>query len=153
VDLRVYGSATEIPLPDRSVDAVLAYYAVHHMTGQTTQENRQKVVTAFQEFGRVVKSGGELLVFEVSPWAPFYFAEKVVWNQARALLGPRLDMYFYGARDYESLGRRALPNASFSIQRFDSSLLNTFPVAFSLPWLRVPRFLYPFDVNLYRWRC
>ena len=152
VDLRVYGSGTEIPLPDDSVDTVIAYYAVHHMTGQDVAENRRNIVRAFREFGRVVKPGGELLVFEVSPWAPFYFAEKLVWNRAKAAIGHGLDMFFYSARDYAALGRVAFPEARFSVQSFGSSLLSTFPPAFSVPWLRVPRFLYPFDVNLYRWR-
>jgi ubiquinone/menaquinone biosynthesis C-methylase UbiE len=152
VDMRVYGTAAEIPLPDDSVDAVLAYYAVHHMTGQTTDMNRRTIMRVFKEFGRVVKPGGELLVFEVSPWRPFYRAETLIWNQAKAVLGERLDMFFYSARDYETLGRVTLPGTTFSVQSFGSSMLSIFPPVFSLPWLRIPRFLYPFDVNLYRWR-
>lgn len=152
VDLRVYGSALEIPLPDEAVDAVLAYYAVHHMTGRTLAENRQKLEQAFRELGRVVKPGGELLVFEVSPWRPFWLAERLFWNSARDVLGEKLDMCFYPAEVYERVGRRTMPAVHFSIRSFSTSLLSTFPPAFSLPWLRMPRFLYPFHVNLYRWQ-
>jgi hypothetical protein len=50
------------------------------------------------------------------------------------------------------VGRLALPGAQFSTTSFSASLLSAFPPAFSLPWLLIPRFLYPFHVNLYRWR-
>ena len=152
VDLRVYGTAAELPLPDQSVDTILAFYAVHHMTGTTVAQNRRMAVKVFREFGRVVKPGGELLVFEVSPWRPFWVAEKHLWNAARAVIGHRLDMFFYSERAYEALGRAAIPEAEFSTQRFGTSMLSLFPPAFSLPWLQIPRFLYPFAVNLYRWR-
>jgi ubiquinone/menaquinone biosynthesis C-methylase UbiE len=152
VDLRVYGSALAVPLPDRSVDLALAFYAVHHMTGQTLAENVGKLGQAITELGRVVKPGGQLLVFEVSPWGPAWLAERLLWNTARKLLGPKLDMCFYTADIYERVGRAALPHATFSIEPFSTSMLSTFPPAFSLPWLPIPRFLYPFDVNLYRWR-
>jgi SAM-dependent methyltransferase len=152
VDMRIYGTAAEIPLPDRSVDKVLAFYAVHHMTGQTTTENRQTVARVFREFGRVVKPGGELLVFEVSPWAPIWSAEKIFWNTAKSILGRKLDMFFYSARAYEALGRATLPGATFSMQPFQIPMTVLFPPAFSLPWLKIPRLLYPMDANLYRWR-
>ncbi|MGE3273215.1 MAG: class I SAM-dependent methyltransferase, partial [Chloroflexota bacterium] len=62
VDMRVYGSALEVPLPDQSVDLVLAYYAVHHITGSTVAQNRQNLQKTLAELGRVVKPGGELAV-------------------------------------------------------------------------------------------
>jgi ubiquinone/menaquinone biosynthesis C-methylase UbiE len=152
VDLRVYGSALQVPLPDRSADVVLAFYAVHHMTGQTLADNVQQLERVLRELGRVVKPGGELLVFEVSPWRPAWLAERLFWNAAKRLLGTKLDMCFYAADLYDRIGRAALPGARLTVQPFSTSMLSTFPPAFSLPWLPIPRFLYPFDVNLYRWR-
>ena len=152
VDMRVYGSALEAPLSDQSVDLVLAYYAVHHITGTSVEQNRQNLARALKELGRVVKPGGELAIFEVSPWPLVWHAERLLWDTARRVLGPKLDMCFYPAHVYEGVGRRTLPQAQFSVQGFQTSMLSTFPPAFSLPWLQVPRFMYPFDVNLYRWR-
>jgi ubiquinone/menaquinone biosynthesis C-methylase UbiE len=152
VDLRVYGSALQVPMSDRSVDMVLAFYAVHHMTGRTMADNVLRLEQVLRELGRVVKSGGELLVFEVSPWRPAWLAERLLWNTAKRALGKRLDMCFYAADVYERIGRAALPDARLTVQSFSTSMLSTFPPAFSLPWLPIPRFLYPFDVNLYRWR-
>jgi ubiquinone/menaquinone biosynthesis C-methylase UbiE len=152
VDMRVYGSALATPLADQSVDLVLAYYAVHHMTGTTIAENQQKLARALTELGRVVKPGGEVAIFEVSPWRLVWQAEQLIWNTARRVLGPKLDMCFYPAHVYERVGRAVLPQATFSVQGFQTSMLSTFPPVFSLPWFKLPRFLYPFDVNLYRWR-
>jgi ubiquinone/menaquinone biosynthesis C-methylase UbiE len=152
VDMRIYGSALDLPLPDQSVDIVLAYYAIHHMTGQTMAENRQSLLRAFRELGRVIKPGGELVVCEVSPWRAVWLGERLFWSTARSILGKKLDMCFYPADVYEQAGRAALPGAAFSVQSFGTSMFSSFPPVFSLPWLRIPRFLYPFDVNLYRWR-
>ena len=152
LDMRVYGTAAALPLPDASIDTILCFYSLHHMTGQSIKENRATVVRVFRELGRVVKPGGELLVFEVSPWPPAWLAEKTLWNWAKRRIGGRLDMFFYPEHEYEAFGRHALPGAKFSKQTFSRSMLSTFPPAFSLPWLQVPRFLYPFDVNLYRWQ-
>ena len=152
LDMRVYGTAAALPLPAAAVDTILCFYSLHHMTGQSVDENRATVQRVFNEFGRVLKPGGELLVFEVSPWRPTWIAERTLWNRAKRVIGGRLDMFFYPECEFESFGRRALPDATFSKQAFVRSMLSTFPPAFSLPWLQVPRFLYPFDVYLYRWR-
>lgn len=151
LDMRVYGTAAALPLPDRSVDTVLCFYSIHHMTGRDVRENWATVGTVFDEFARVLKPGGDLLVCEVSPWRAAWVAQNLLWDAAKKALGPRLDMFFYTERAYRQLGERALPAASFSKQAYGASMLSTFPPAFSVPWLRVPRFLYPFHVNLYRW--
>lgn len=152
VDMRIYGTAAELPFVDTSLDVIMAFYAVHHMTGETVAENRRTAVKVFREFGRVLKPGGELLVFEVSPWPPVWLAEKLLWNTARGILGRKLDMFFYSVKAYEALGQVALPGAQFSMQPFPNSPLMMFPPVFSLPWLQIPRVLYPMNANLYRWR-
>ena len=152
LDMRVYGTAAALPLPAASIDTILCFYSLHHMTGGNVAESRATLTRVFHELGRVVKPGGELLVFEVSPWPPAWLAEKAVWNWARQAIGTRLDMFFYPEHEYRAFGRLTLPGAAFSKQSFGTSMLSTFPPAFSLPWLRVPRLLYPFDVNLYRWQ-
>jgi ubiquinone/menaquinone biosynthesis C-methylase UbiE len=152
VDLRIYGSATSLPLPNESVDAVLCFYSIHHMVGQSLRANREIVTGAFGEFGRVLKSGGELFLFEVNPWFPFWLAETLVWNRARRAMGSKLDMYFWSGSSLAELGRKTLGNAHFQRVPFQAPMLSTFPPVFSMPWLQWPRFLYPFDANLFHWR-
>ena len=151
-DLRVFGSAAALPLRNAVADAIVCFYSIHHMTGQSVIEHREIVRKVFREFARALKPGRRLMIFDVSPRWPFGAIEELVWNAARRRLGQSLDMFFWKARDLEMLGREMFPKARFSIKRFNGSPLQTFPPIFSKPSFRVPRFLYPFDVNLYTWQ-
>ncbi len=153
VDLRVYASAAELPLADRSVDTVLCAYSVHHFVGTTVEENERLVNAAFREFGRVLAPGGELFVCEVAPWRPFQAAQRTLWNGAKRVLGGSLDMFFWGKEALSEAGERGLPRGTvLSFERFDAPWTSTFSPIFALPRLRIPRALYPFDMVVYRWR-
>ncbi len=151
VDLRVFASAAEMPLRDDVADVIVCFYSVHHMTGKTVAENRAIVRQVFREFSRVLKPSGRLLVFDMSPWFPFATAEELTWNSARRRIGSGLDMFFWKDWQLKDVGLEALPGAKFSIRRFGRSPLRTFPPIFSKPALRLPKFMYPFDINLYAW--
>lgn len=151
LDLRIHGTAVSLPLPSRSVDTIVCLYSVHHMVGQTRGETRSTVANAFAEFGRVIKPEGDILVFEVSPWWPFWLTEQMGWNGMRRILGSKLDMYFWRAQALIELGARTFPHASLECVPFHASLLTAFPPSFRVPWLKVPRFLYPFSPMLYHW--
>jgi ubiquinone/menaquinone biosynthesis C-methylase UbiE len=152
VDLRVYGSATAMPLPDHAIDCIVSFYAVHHMTGQTVRENRRKALAAFREFGRVLKPGGELIIFEASPRQLVWVAEKHLWNVARSILGPTLDMFFYSPKAYETLGKIALPGAQFTQHEFRNPWFRMLPLSFSIPWAAIPRGMIPMRYMVYRWK-
>jgi ubiquinone/menaquinone biosynthesis C-methylase UbiE len=153
VDLRVYGSATEIPMADHSVDIVACFYSIHHMVGATKRENEAIVARAFAEFGRVLKPGGMLFVFEMTPVTLFSLLQAVCWNSVRRLVPSKLDMYFWSAKALAETGRRHLPAGSILEKVFfGASAFTTFPPAFSLPWIKVPRLVYPLDAKLYKWR-
>jgi ubiquinone/menaquinone biosynthesis C-methylase UbiE len=153
VDLRVYGSATDIPMADGAVDLVVCFYSLHHMVGSTREETAAKVGRAFSEFGRVLKPGGTLFVFEMTPITLFTLAQRASWNAARRLAPGKLDMYFWSASSLAEMGRRFLPPAT-TLEKifFGASAFTVFPPIFSLPWLKVPRVVFPLDPKLYKWR-
>jgi SAM-dependent methyltransferase len=151
LDLRIHGAAAALPLASASVDLITCFYSVHHMIGATVAETRRNVTGAFAEFGRVLKPGGRLLIFEVSPWPLIGLAERLAWNGAKALLGPKIDFFFWSPQALRRLGAMTLPRARFSRRTFHTSWTATFPPAFAIQWLRVPRILYPFSVNMYSW--
>jgi ubiquinone/menaquinone biosynthesis C-methylase UbiE len=152
VDLRVCGTATEMPLPNQSVDIAVAFYSIHHMVGQTTADNQAIVAKVFTELERVLKPGGSLFVFEMTPFRSVYGLQRFAWNFAKRLLGARLDMYFRSAESMAAFGRSALPDTQLEEIDFSCSLFETFPPLFSVPWLRVPKFLYPLNARLYKWQ-
>jgi ubiquinone/menaquinone biosynthesis C-methylase UbiE len=152
VDLRVCGTATKIPLPDHSVDLVVAFYSLHHMVGATIQENDRIVETAFAEVGRVIKPGGSLFVFEMTPWSLFATLQRLLWNQAKHLLAAKLDMYFRSAHSMNAFGQLAFPNARLETVDFRYPLFKALPPVFSIPWLHIPKLLYPLEARLYKWQ-
>ncbi|HEX3729643.1 MAG TPA: class I SAM-dependent methyltransferase [Opitutaceae bacterium] len=152
LDLKIAGSAYAIPLADASIDVVVCFYAIHHMVGRTVAENEANVRTAFAEFGRVLKPGGRLLVFEMTPGPLFGAAQALLWNTARRALGAKLDMHFFSRAALERLGSASLPiGTALDAFSFDSSPLAPISPIFSLPRLKVPRFVYPLGARLYRW--
>ena len=152
VDLRVFASAATLPLRNAVADAIVCFYSIHHMTGQSVTEHREIVRKVFREFARVLKRGRRLMIFDVSPRWPFGAIEELTWNATRRRLGQSLDMFFWRDRDLESLGRETFRAARLRIEQFGGSPFKTFPPIFSKPSLRVPRLLYPFDINLYTWQ-
>ncbi len=151
-DLRIQGSAYAIPLADHSVDLVVCIYSVHHMVGESQAETLDNVQRAFVEFGRVLKPGGSLFIFEMTPLSLFAMIQRLGWNLARRLFPHFLDMYFWSAANIVELGQLTLPVAS-QVEKifFGTSAFIWFPPIFSLPWLRVPRLVYPLDAKLYIW--
>lgn len=139
VDERIVGTATRIPLPDASVDLVVAFYALHHITAPTIWQSRLMRIWALSEMRRVLRPGGTLLVFEMQPYGWAARLQGVLWPLVRQLLGARLDTYFW------------VP-AEMPAQTFACSPWATFAPVFTLPWLKLPRLLYPFDAVCYRWR-
>lgn len=151
LDIRVFGSAASVPLRDDSVDRVSLFYSVHHMIGNTVEENAANVTAALRECGRVIRPGGTLVVFDMSPWWPFWHAQRLGWNRARQSLSGKLDMFFWRDSALRRLGEGAFGKKTFESEDFKISPFLVFPPVFSRPELRVPRFLYPFDIKMYKW--
>lgn len=151
IHLKIAGSATAIPLAHQSVDTIICFYSIHHMTGKTLKENQEILSKVFREFQRVIKPNGSIFVFEVSPVFPFNFLQKIFWNLAKIILRKKLDMQFWNAQDMSKIGQKEMPNARLKDVSFKTSPFEIFPLAFSLPWLKIFRFMFPFDFKLYRW--
>jgi len=151
LDIRVCGNAESMPLRDRSVDRISLFYSIHHMIGQTQAETRANVTAALRECGRVIREGGTVVVFDMSPWWPAWQAERLVWNRARKALADKLDMFFWRESALQRLASAAFSFKQFEARNFSVSPFLVFPPVFSLPGLKVPRFLYPFDIKMYKW--
>ncbi len=151
LDIRIFGGAENAPLPDNSVDRIFLFYSIHHMVGRTVEENAANLAASLRECGRVMRAGGTLAVFDMSPWWPAWQAQKLGWNAARGMLADKLDMFFWRESALQRLAEKAVAAKSFSSHTFKVSPFLMFPPAFGLPNFKVPRFLYPFDVKMYKW--
>ena len=151
VDVRVYGSAADLPLGDHSVDAIVSLYAIHHFGGQTRVENESRVARGFAEFGRVLKPGGSLFIFELSPWWPVWQAQCASWNLVRKLM-PSMDIFFWRERPLVNVAAAHLGRiTTLRRVRFHAPALTPIPPVFACPALKIPRLLFPFHVHLYHW--
>jgi len=151
VDVRIFGGAQALPIAAAAVDIVVCFYSIHHMIGASIDETKRNVRAAFEEFKRVVKPGGKIVVFEVNPYLPFWIAQRLFWSLARRLFGSAIDFYFWSSSGLERLGHELLGGTEPERERYSASWRTSFPPAFSIQWLRMPFLLYPFHVARYSW--
>lgn len=152
VDLRVLGTAANLPLPSNSVDVVTCLYSMHHMVGNTIKENHRNVSNAFEECSRVLKKSGHLFIFEVHPWRIISFLQRIVWNYARRTVHSKLDMYLWTSRELRVIGSKILPSSTVSCEKFHVPALIMLAPFLALPNFRIPRFLIPVDVSVHHWQ-
>jgi SAM-dependent methyltransferase len=153
LDLGLHASAASLPIADRSIETVIAFYVFHHMVGDSLMATRRNVEAGFAELGRIAKPGAEILLFEICPWRPAWLVERIAWTASRRMIGKFIDFLFWPRDFYESLGRRVFgATASFERVRYSLEWNAWFTPVIGVPWLSVPRFAYPFDLYLFRWR-
>lgn len=152
LDIKVFGNAEATPLPDKSVDNIFFFYSIHHMIGQTVKENTANLTAALHECNRMIRKQGSIIIFDMSPWWPAWQLQCLSWNQARGVLADKLDMFFWRKSALKKLADPILSAREFTSCTFQVSPFLTFPPIFSIPSLKFPRFLYPFDVNMYHWQ-
>lgn len=151
VDLRICGSAAALPFSPGAVDVAVCFYSLHHMVGASLRETRAILDKVLGELGRVLKPGGHLIVFEMRPWWPFEIAQSLCWDAARRLLGGRLDMYMWPQAALEAPMKARIPGARFEARVFRTSIVKPLSPIFALPWLKIPRMMYPLSPVAYVW--
>jgi SAM-dependent methyltransferase len=152
LDIRIFGGAESPPFADGSVDRIFLFYSIHHMIGQTVEENTANLAAALHECNRMIRKQGSIVIFDMSPWWPAWQLQCLAWNQARSALADKLDMFFWRKSALKKLAEPILAARDFTSCTFQVSPLLVFPPIFSIPRLKFPRFLYPFDVNMYLWQ-
>jgi hypothetical protein len=73
-----------------------------------------------------------------------------MWNSVRKILGKKLDMHFLTASFFDIVRRDILQNTVMERVYFQSSFTAIIRPAFSLPELKLYRFLYPLAPKLYK---
>jgi hypothetical protein len=97
-----------------------------------------------------MKPYGTLLVFEVSPVYGARFLQRQLWDVAKQVLKRNLDAYFWTPDEITNLIRSEWPTAKIERNQYAARNRTLFPPVINLPWLKIPRALYPFTVNAFR---
>ena len=152
VDLRVCGDAKQMPFKNHSIDAIICFYSIHHMVGWTVSETRTNVRLAFNEFARVLKPEGDLFIAEMTPGPVSWLAQRCCWNVARTFLRGTLDQFFWARNELVQLGQEIVPQSHLEVTAPSASPWLMVPPIFSLPWLKIPRLLFPLQSRLFHWK-
>ena len=150
-DVKICGSACDLPVATSAVDVLLCFYSVHHMTGRTKKECRVKVREAFNEFNRVLKPGGNLFVCEMSVRFVSGLFQELFWNLSKKILGAGLDQFFWRRRASDRSGAETFPGAQVRVVKPSVSPFTFLPPIFSKPWFKLPKFMFPVQPALYHW--
>lgn len=142
----IHGSATKIDKSSASIDAIVCFYSLHHIVGRSVLDTQARLEMSLREFRRVLVPGGSLLVVEVAPWWPMVGLQRLLWA-----LRP-WPMFFWTRRALIRLVAEEMPGARLEVTTFRVPWRTMLPPAYALPWLRIPRALYPFTLCLYQWR-
>jgi SAM-dependent methyltransferase len=152
VDVSIHGTATDLPLRPECIDLIICLYSVHHMIGDSIASTANNVRASFAEFARVLKPGGRLLVVEMVPTFGFSIAQKLCWNVMIRVIPNYLDMYFWPQKDLTTIADTCLPEGTkLDVQEFKVPPFTMFPPVFAVPWLKIPRLIYPLRAKVYMW--
>jgi len=143
----VVQDARALSFPDDSFDHVVLPLVLHHITEQSWRAARREVNTVLSEVGRVLNSGGRVWISEFSVRRPVYWLEAAAAPITKLVLGlmeiPLVVMHtadFYrGAllrEDFREL-------ASYYPDPPGASWRDPIRPVIGIPWLKVPRGLYP----------
>lgn len=143
----VLDDARALSFPDDSFDHVVLPLVLHHITDQSWRAARREARKVIDEVKRVLKGGGYVWISEFSVRRPVYWAEAVAAPLTRLVLGiadiPLVIMHpteFYrGLLRQESFGEIGTYYPDPPGARWSDPIR---PII-GLPWLKVPRVLYP----------
>jgi ubiquinone/menaquinone biosynthesis C-methylase UbiE len=110
------GSITEVPLPDSSVDKVLCMSVLQYV-------DDNEVTLAFNEFARILKDGG-VLVLHVKNLSSPYHSTLLIGKRVKLLLGKQAKIGYYRSFRWYI---KALRSFGFDILDFNSFSLFVLP--------------------------
>ena len=143
----VLEDARALSFDDGSFDHVVLPLVLHHITEQSWIAARREVRKVLGEVRRVLKSGGKIWISEFSVDRPVYWVEALAAPATRLVLGfagiPLVVMH--SAEFYRSVlvGQDFADLSSYYPDPPGATWRDPIQPVIGLPWLKVPRGLYP----------
>ncbi len=143
----VINGGLDLAFGSGSFDHVVLPLVLHHITGSTASSARANVLGVMREVARVLKPGGRVWISELCPSRPVYLVERAAAPLTRAFL-EAADVPFvmmHSAHFY----KQVLEQLDFRNVRVDrvrsaeAKATDWLQPVDGIPWLRVPRFMFP----------
>lgn len=144
--------ARALPFADQSFDHVVMPLVLHHVAGRNADEAQAGARAVIVEAARVLRGGGRAWISELCVGRAVYRAERVLAPATRGLMGlagaPLVVMH--SARFYRNALREAglFDAHAEAIEVNGANPLDLITPVIGVPWLKVPRFLYPVTPTL-----
>lgn len=144
---QVVNDGRSLAFSDASFDHVVFSLVLHHIAGASARSARSNVRRSLAEARRVLKPGGRVWVSELCPPEPVYLAELAAAPLTRAAL--RLADVPFVVMHSPRFYRRVLEELAFRevraelVRAPEAKAWDWLTPVDGLPWLRVPRFMFP----------
>lgn len=150
----IKADARDLPLADRSFDHVVLPLVLHHVAGRSGAEARAGARAVLIETHRVLRPGGWLWISEFCVSRALYSVECLFAPLTRAFLslaGAPL-VIMHDRSFYETAIARPLWSATQieTVGAPDTGPLDVITPIIGMPWIKVPRALYPVVPTLIR---
>lgn len=144
--------ARALPFGHESFDHVVMPLVLHHVAGRNADEAQAGARAVIAEAARVLRRGGRLWISELCVGRAIYRAERALAPATRGLLdlaGVPL-VIMHSARFYRNALREAglFDAHAEAVEVAGASSLDLITPVIGVPWLKVPRFLYPVTPTL-----
>jgi SAM-dependent methyltransferase len=148
----VQGDARWLPFADAAFDHVVLPLVLHHVAGRTADEARHLAGVVVREAARVLKPAGRLWISEICPSPCGYRWERRLAPLTRRLLGwvGQPLVVLHSAEFYLSIldRERWAEVGATSITAEGAGPWDLVQPVIALPWLRVPRLVFPVQPKL-----
>jgi SAM-dependent methyltransferase len=152
----VQADARELPFTDASFDHVVLPLMLHHVAGNSVKEAQEQGSRVLAEAKRVLRPGGTCWISEFCVGTPVYTLERVLAPVTRRLLALRqMPLVIMHSAHFYQVTLQALDFADITIDAVvapRSGAWDTITPIIGMPWLRIPRLLYPLTPTLIRAR-
>lgn len=146
---RVVADAAAPPLRPSSLDHVVFPLILHHLTGRSAAQARSMIRSSIAAVFEALRPGGTVWISEFSISTPVYLAQNAAAPITRMMLGMKgipLVLMHPGAVYHSMLEETGFADVRVEKIRPDhDSPLDLVQPVIGLPWLVVPKGLYPVD--------
>jgi SAM-dependent methyltransferase len=149
---RVVNDGRCLAFASGSFDHVVLPLVLHHIAGSSARSARENVRRVLAEVSRVLRRGGRVWISELCPPSAVYAAELAAAPLTRGVLGlARVPFVVMHSPGFYRRALEALAFRNVTVDRVRSEQAKAtdwLEPVLGMPWLRVPRFMFPVNATV-----